>query len=340
MATIDELMALNTNIDEKDVNKAVDEFIKEADVNDVIDSRINDPLSMYMYEMSKWQPFTEEEEKQVFKELSETESEDKKKQLKDEIFSRNIRLVVYVAKRYYKNLKHMEPIDLIDEASLGLLKAIDRYDYTTGYKFSTYAYWWINQACTRSIANNNDLIRQPVHIHEFIIKVKKAQKKWGQTHDNNAPVDYIAKELNVSEEKVRNILIIIDCQSNYISLDCTISKGSEEPGDTEVGEIVPDPKGNVDFEKVEVYQFQNRIIEILSKANNKTSAKSNRSVEQTKRMIDVIKRRFGFDNCRIETLEEIAQSYGVSRERIRQIEAQALKILRNPKYKRELATWK
>jgi len=119
-----------------------------------------------------------------------------------------------------------------------------------------------------------------------------------------------------------------------------MSKNSEEPGDTEVGEIVPDPKGNVDFEKVEVNQFQDRIIEILSKANNKTSTRSNRSIEQTKRMVDVIKRRFGFDNCRIETLEEIAQSYGVSRERVRQIEAQALKILRNPKYKRELATWK
>lgn len=334
MATIDELMTLNTDIDEKDINEAIDGFINEADMNDIIDSKINNPLSMYMYEMSRWKPFTEEEEKQIFKELSETKSEDKKKQIKDEIFNRNIRLVIYVAKRYYKNLKHIEPMDLINEASLGLLKAIDRYDYTTGYKFSTYAYWWINQAYTRSIANDNDLIRQPVHIHEFIIKVKKAQRKWEQTHDNNAPVDYIAKELNVPEEKVRNVLIIIDCQSNYISLDCTMSKDSEEPGDTEIGEVVPDPKGNVDFEKVEVNQFQNRIVEILSKASNK-----NRNVEQTKRMIDVIKRRFGFDNCRIETLEEIAQSYGVSRERIRQIESKALKILKSPKYKRELATW-
>lgn len=340
MATIDELMALNKDIDEKDVNEAVDELMKGIDENDTIDSMINNPLSLYMYEMSRWEPFTIEEERQIFKELSETESEDRKKQLKDEIFNRNIRLVVYVAKRYYRNLKHIEPIDLINEASIGLLRAIDRYDYTTGYKFSTYAYWWINQACTRSIANDNDLIRQPVHIHELIIKVKKAQRKWEQTHDSNAPVDYIAKELNVSEEKVRNILIVMDCQSNYISLDCQMNKGSGEPGDTEVGEIVPDPRGNIDFEEAEINQFQDRIIEILSGSNNKISSSSNRNVMKTERMVDVIKRRFGFDGCKVETLEEIAQSYGICRERVRQIEAQALRILRNPKYKRELATWK
>lgn len=107
MATIDELMTLNTDIDKKDINEAIDGFINEADINDIIDSKINNPLSMYMYEMSRWKPFTEEEEKQIFKELSETKSEDKKKQLKDEIFNRNIRLVIYVAKRYYRNLKHM-----------------------------------------------------------------------------------------------------------------------------------------------------------------------------------------------------------------------------------------
>ena len=340
MATIDELMALNKDIDEKDVNEAVDELMKDVNENDTIDSMINNPLSLYMYEMSRWKPFTIEEERQIFKELSETESEDRKKQLKDEIFNRNIRLVVYVAKRYYRNLKHIEPIDLINEASIGLLRAIDRYDYTTGYKFSTYAYWWINQACTRSIANNNDLIRQPVHVHELIIKVKKAQRKWEQNHDSNAPVDYIAKELNVSEEKVRNILVVMDCQSNYISLDCQMNKGSGEPGDTEVGEIVPDPRGNIDFEEAEINQFQDRIIEILSGSNNKISSSSNRNVMKTERMVDVIKRRFGFDGCKVETLEEIAQSYGICRERVRQIEAQALRILRNPKYKRELATWK
>ena len=272
------------------------------------DIKINDPVRMYLKEIGRINLLTSDEEFEYAKRAEEGDEEAKRM-----LAESNLRLVVSIAKRYVG--RGMLFLDLIQEGNIGLMKAVDKFDPTKGYKFSTYATWWIRQAITRAIADQARTIRVPVHMVETINKLARVQRQLTQDLNREPTDEEIAKKLGITVEKVREVYKI---SQDPVSLETPI--GEEE--DSHLGDFVPDERDLGPEEYTTVEMLKEELAGVL--------------LTLTDREEKVLRLRFGLDDGQCRTLEEVGQIFGVTRERIRQIEAKALSKLRHPSRSRKL----
>ena len=272
------------------------------------DIKINDPVRMYLKEIGKINLLTSDEEYE-FALQAEEGNEDAKRILAES----NLRLVVSIAKRYVG--RGMAFLDLIQEGNIGLMKAVDKFNPSKGYKFSTYATWWIRQAITRAIADQARTIRVPVHMVETINKLARVQRQLTQELNREPTEDELAKKLNITVEKVREVMKI---SQEPVSLETPIG----EEDDSHLGDFVPDER----MMSPEDYATAELLKEELD----------NVLLTLTEREEKVLKLRFGLEDGQCRTLEEVGQIFGVTRERIRQIEAKALRKMRHPSRSKKL----
>lgn len=269
---------------------------------------IEDPVRMYLKEIGKVPLLSAEEEIELAKKMEMGDEEAKKK-----LAEANLRLVVSIAKRYVG--RGMLFLDLIQEGNLGLIKAVEKFDYRKGYKFSTYATWWIRQAITRAIADQARTIRIPVHMVETINKLIRVSRQLLQELGREPIPEEIAEEMNMPVERVREILKI---SQEPVSLETPI--GEEE--DSHLGDFIQDDNVPVPADAAAFTLLKEQLVEVLSTL--------------TDREQKVLRLRFGLDDGRARTLEEVGKEFSVTRERIRQIEAKALRKLRHPSRSRKL----
>ena len=269
---------------------------------------IDDPVRMYLKEIGKV-PLLEADRELYLAECMAKGDE----KAKDELVEANLRLVVSIAKRYVG--KGMFFLDLIQEGNLGLMKAVEKFDYTMGYKFSTYATWWIRQAITRAIADQARTIRIPVHMVETIHKVSRCQRQLLQELGHEATAEEVAERIGMSPDKVREIMKIAQ---DPVSLETPI--GEEE--DSHLGDFIPDDDSPAPAEAASYELLKEQLEEVLHTL--------------TSREEHVLKLRFGLEDGRTRTLEEVGKEFNITRERIRQIEAKALRKLRHPSRSKRL----
>jgi len=269
---------------------------------------VDDPVRMYLKEIGKVPLLTPEEEVELAKRMEAGEEEPKKR-----LAEANLRLVVSIAKRYVG--RGMLFLDLIQEGNLGLIKAVEKFDYKKGFKFSTYATWWIRQAITRAIADQARTIRIPVHMVETINKLIRVSRQLLQELGREPLPEEIAKEMGMSEDKVREIMKI---SQEPVSLETPI--GEEE--DSHLGDFIPDDDAPAPAESAAFTLLKEQLIDVLDTL--------------TPREEKVLRLRFGLDDGRARTLEEVGKEFNVTRERIRQIEAKALRKLRHPSRSKKL----
>jgi RNA polymerase primary sigma factor len=269
---------------------------------------IDDPVRMYLKEIGKVPLLSAEDEIDLAQRMEAGDSEAKKK-----LAEANLRLVVSIAKRYVG--RGMLFLDLIQEGNLGLIKAVEKFDYRKGYKFSTYATWWIRQAITRAIADQARTIRIPVHMVETINKLIRVSRQLLQELGKEPQPEEIAKEMNMPVEKVREIMKI---SQEPVSLETPI--GEEE--DSHLGDFIPDDDAPAPSEAAAFTLLKEQLIDVLDTL--------------TPREEKVLRLRFGLDDGRARTLEEVGKEFNVTRERIRQIEAKALRKLRHPSRSKKL----
>lgn len=293
-------------IDDDDVENDVDMEKIDLSVPDGVS--IEDPVRMYLKEIGKVPLLTAEEEIELAKRM-ELGDQDAKKRLAEA----NLRLVVSIAKRYVG--RGMLFLDLIQEGNLGLIKAVEKFDYRKGYKFSTYATWWIRQAITRAIADQARTIRIPVHMVETINKLIRVSRQLLQELGREPSPEEIAEEMKLPVERVREILKI---SQEPVSLETPI--GEEE--DSHLGDFIQDDNVPVPSDAAAFTLLKEQLVEVLSTL--------------TDREQKVLRLRFGLDDGRARTLEEVGKEFNVTRERIRQIEAKALRKLRHPSRSRKL----
>ncbi len=272
------------------------------------DIKINDPVRMYLKEIGRINLLTTDEEFEYAR-LAEQGDEYAKKMLAES----NLRLVVSIAKRYVG--RGMLFLDLIQEGNIGLMKAVDKYDPDKGFKFSTYATWWIRQAITRAIADQARTIRVPVHMVETINKLARAQRQLTQELNREPTEEELAKKLNITVEKVREVYKI---SQDPVSLETPIG----EEDDSHLGDFIKDERTMSPEEYATVEMLKEELTNVL--------------LTLTDREEKVLRLRFGLDDGQCRTLEEVGQIFGVTRERIRQIEAKALRKLRHPSRSRKL----
>lgn len=269
---------------------------------------IDDPVRMYLKEIGKVPLLSADEEIELAKRMEKGENEAKRR-----LAEANLRLVVSIAKRYVG--RGMLFLDLIQEGNLGLIKAVEKFDYRKGYKFSTYATWWIRQAITRAIADQARTIRIPVHMVETINKLIRVSRQLLQELGREPHPEEIAKEMSMSVEKVREIMKI---SQEPVSLETPI--GEEE--DSHLGDFIPDDDAPAPAEAAAFTLLKEQLIDVLDTL--------------TAREEKVLRLRFGLDDGRARTLEEVGKEFNVTRERIRQIEAKALRKLRHPSRSKKL----
>ena len=281
-----------------------DEDDEENDVDLSISpgAGIDDSVRMYLKEIGQVNLLDAEEEISLAKRIEEGDEEARQKMIEA-----NLRLVVSIAKKYMGS--GMSFLDLIQEGNTGLMKAVEKFDYTKGYKFSTYATWWIRQAVTRSIADKSRTIRIPVHMMETINKLSKVTRQLLQENGKEPTDKQIAERMDISEEKVKEIKKV---SREPISLETPI--GEEE--DSDLGDFVEDDDSPAPDEQAENYLLKEQLNEVLETLT-----------DREKRILEL---RFGIEDGRPRTLEEVGKEFGVTRERIRQIEAKALRKLRHP----------
>ena len=322
---------LDKELEEIEVSK---EELEDLSVPEGIN--IDDHVKMYLKEIGKVNLLTPEEElslakrmadgetaKEQLEEIGEDIDEDTKKQIdlliadgekaKKSLAEANLRLVVSIAKRYVG--RGMLFLDLIQEGNLGLIKAVDKFDYTKGYKFSTYATWWIRQAITRAIADQARTIRIPVHMVETINKLVRVSRQLVQELGREPTPEEIAKELNMPVDKVREISKI---SQEPVSLETPI--GEEE--DSHLGDFIPDEDAPAPSEAASFVLLKEQLGAVLETLSEREAK--------------VLRLRFGLDDGRARTLEEVGKEFDVTRERIRQIEAKALRKLRHPSRSKKL----
>ena len=289
-------------VPDNDEEELVDPLELAAEYN------LDDPVRMYLKEIGKVPLLTPEEEQELAKRMAEGDAE-----AKHRMEEANLRLVVSIAKRYVG--RGMLFLDLIQEGNLGLIKAVEKFDYTKGYKFSTYATWWIRQAITRAIADQARTIRIPVHMVETINKVIRVSRQLLQELGHDPSPEEIAEEMNMPVDKVREILKIAQ---EPVSLETPI--GEEE--DSHLGDFIPDEGASEPSEAASYTLLKEQLMDVLSTL--------------TPREEKVLKLRFGIEDGRTRTLEEVGKEFNVTRERIRQIEAKALRKLRHPSRSKKL----
>ena len=280
-----------------------------ADTDALVDTfSTDDPVRMYLKEIGKVPLLTPEEEQELARRMADGDEEAKRR-----MAEANLRLVVSIAKRYVG--RGMLFLDLIQEGNLGLIKAVDKFDYTKGYKFSTYATWWIRQAITRAIADQARTIRIPVHMVETINKVIRVSRQLLQELGHDPTPEEIAEEMGMSVDKVRDILKIAQ---EPVSLETPI--GEEE--DSHLGDFIPDEDASEPSEAASFSLLREQLMTVLDTL--------------TPREKKVLELRFGIVDGRTRTLEEVGKEFNVTRERIRQIEAKALRKLRHPSRSKKL----
>lgn len=320
-----ELVVENDEPDDRELMEIEDDEVEDPEVEAVINENpdakeidleatisknisVDDPVRMYLKEIGKVPLLTAEEEVELAKRMEQGDEEAKKK-----LCEANLRLVVSIAKKYVG--RGMLFLDLIQEGNLGLIKAVDKFDWTKGYKFSTYATWWIRQAITRSIADQARTIRIPVHMVETINKLIRVSRQLLQEKGREPTPEEIGKEMGITPEKVREILKIAQ---EPVSLETPI--GEEE--DSHLGDFIPDDDAPAPAEAAAFSMLKEQLEEVLSTL--------------TDREQKVLKLRFGLEDGKARTLEEVGKEFDVTRERIRQIEAKALRKLRHPSRSRKL----
>ena len=269
---------------------------------------VDDPVKVYLKEIGRVPLLSSEEEIDLAIRIANGDV-----QAKQRLSEANLRLVVSIAKRYLG--RGMQFLDLIQEGNLGLIKAVDKFDYTKGFKFSTYATWWIRQAITRAIADQARTIRIPVHMVETINKVKKVQRQLLHQNGHEPTPDEIADELDLPVDKVREIMRVAQ---EPVSLETPI--GEEE--DSHLGDFIPDDGAPAPADAASHTMLREQLTDVLSTL--------------TPREEKVLRLRFGLEDGRSSTLEEVGKEFNVTRERIRQIEAKALRKLRHPSRSRKL----
>jgi len=291
--------------------ETIDEVTEEeiANTDMLADSfSTDDPVRMYLKEIGKVNLLSADEEMDLAMRMSQGDEEAKRR-----MAEANLRLVVSIAKRYVG--RGMQFLDLIQEGNLGLIKAVEKFDYTKGYKFSTYATWWIRQAITRAIADQARTIRIPVHMVETINKVIRVSRQLLQELGHDPSAEEIAAEMGMPSDKVRDILKIAQ---EPVSLETPI--GEEE--DSHLGDFIPDEDASEPSEAASFTLLKEQLMSVLATL--------------TPREEKVLRLRFGVEDGRTRTLEEVGKEFNVTRERIRQIEAKALRKLRHPSRSKKL----
>ena len=297
---IEDLDEDDEDLDEEDKDNKNKYVIKDIDVGD--------PVKMYLKEIGKVPLLTREEEVELAKRIEAGDEEAKK-----HLAEANLRLVVSIAKKHIG--RGMSFLDLIQEGNLGLIKAVEKFDYTKGYKFSTYATWWIRQSITRAIADQGRTIRVPVHMIENINKLVRTQRQLVQDLGREPTPEEIAETMNIEVEKVMDMMRIAQ---KPISLETPI--GEEE--DSQLGDFIEDEHVDTPVDITTQIFLKEQLFEVLETL--------------TPREQQVLRLRFGLDDGRTRTLEEVGQVFDVTRERIRQIEAKALRKLRHPTRSKKL----
>ena len=312
-AEIDVLRVQEDEAPERELASIEDENSEETDIENIdltIPDSVNieDPVRMYLKEIGKVPLLTAEEEIELAKRMEEGDEEAKKR-----LAEANLRLVVSIAKRYVG--RGMLFLDLIQEGNLGLIKAVEKFDYRKGFKFSTYATWWIRQAITRAIADQARTIRIPVHMVETINKLVHVSRQLLQELGREPTPEEIAEKMDIPVERVREIIKI---SQEPVSLETPI--GEEE--DSHLGDFIQDDNVPVPAEAAAFTLLKEQLDEVLGTL--------------TEREQKVLRLRFGLKDGRARTLEEVGKEFNVTRERIRQIEAKALRKLRHPSRSRKL----
>ena len=307
----DRFEAMNIDVVEEiepvaDVAEEIAELETEITAADGVG--IDDPVRMYLKEIGKVPLLNAQEEIDIAKRMAGGDD-----LAKQQLAEANLRLVVSVAKRYVG--RGMLFLDLIQEGNLGLIKAVEKFDYRKGYKFSTYATWWIRQAITRAIADQARTIRIPVHMVETINKLIRINRQLLQELGRDPRPDEIAREMGISEEKVREIIKIAQ---EPVSLETPI--GEEE--DSHLGDFIPDDDAPAPAEVAAFTLLKEQLMEVLDTLKPREEK--------------VLRLRFGLDDGKARTLEEVGREFNVTRERIRQIEAKALRKLRHPSRSKKL----
>lgn len=287
-------------------HQIIDNAKKKQVYNDAV--LLDDPVRMYLKEIGKVDLLTAEEECELAARMEAGDWD-----AKQHLTQANLRLVVSIAKRYLN--RGLQFLDLIQEGNLGLIKAVDKFDYHKGFKFSTYATWWIRQAITRAIADQARTIRIPVHMVETINKLIRHQRQLLQSLGREPEPEEIAKEMGITVDKVREIMKI---SQEPVSLEKPI--GEEE--DSHLGDFIPDEDAPSPADQAAFTLLKEQLCEVLK--------------ELTQREEKVLRLRFGLDDGRTRTLEEVGREFNVTRERIRQIEAKALRKLRHPSRSKKL----
>jgi len=285
-----------------------DEFHLDDDLSLPPGIKINDPVRMYLKEIGRVPLLSAEEEIELAKRIEQGDEEAKQR-----LAEANLRLVVSIAKRYVG--RGMLFLDLIQEGNMGLIKAVEKFDYDKGFKFSTYATWWIRQAITRAIADQARTIRIPVHMVETINKLIRVSRQLLQELGREPTPEEIAKEMDLSPEKVREIMKIAQ---EPVSLETPIG----EEDDSHLGDFIEDHEALAPADAAAYELLKEQLEDVLDTL--------------TEREENVLRLRFGLDDGRTRTLEEVGKVFGVTRERIRQIEAKALRKLRHPSRSKRL----
>ncbi len=296
------------NIDSDIDEKTVDEDGVEYEASYTTDPNIDDPVKVYLKEIGRVPLLSTEEEIELSERMMQGDEEAKRR-----LSEANLRLVVSIAKRYVG--RGMQFLDLIQEGNLGLIKAVEKFDHSKGFKFSTYATWWIRQAITRAIADQARTIRIPVHMVETITKVKKISSQLLHQNGHEPTAEEIAKELSMTVDKVREIMRI---SQEPVSLETPI--GEEE--DSHLGDFIPDDDAPAPVDATSHVLLREQLSDVLGSL--------------TPREEMVLRLRFGLVDGRSRTLEEVGKEFNVTRERIRQIEAKALRKLRHPSRSKKL----
>ena len=286
-----------------------EENITDNDFNNdvIVDDYTDDPVKQYLKEIGKIPTFSEDEEKEIFRKYNNAIDEKEKIKISQEIVTANLKLVVSIAKKYVKPSYSI--LDVIQDGNIGLMKAIDKYDLNRGYKFSTYATWWIKQSITRALSEKSRMIRLPVHICELIRKVTANREKLAYELGREPNDDELAKSLGISVQRLKEVTTSIN---DPISLQTPVGEDDDES----IESFVPDETHSIeeDYYKIELKDLFSDIFSTLSPREQK-----------------VIKLRFGIDNDKILTLEEVGNVLGVTRERVRQIESKVLRKLKKNK---------